>query len=448
MQTVSFAAFTLAFLLLVESVARKRDFFSPGRLYLFFHSLTLGIAFLGLHRAMTPFEPLTSLVYFGSTATFMLGIWCAGILAPPVQIVSGSRDVSGFAGYNWRWHAVLTGLLLLIFAAGIYIAAKGAGGLPLLSEKPGLVLYKFNRVSYASAIGFNLGATAMALSLIPILVPGAPKLLKRVGLLAVAVSSLLIAMTLNRIGVIFFVFFATVFYHQCVKRISLVRMTLLFTVFFSFFLAIAYYKLSEEERKYSLKLDKTRFILELMKVPYVYVANNYWNLDYALNPENSDERHPATYGFSTLQGFMDAMVLPGGNLGSEIRSGQGYETMMREASAKSKGLNTITYQWGLYKDFGMAGTLILPFLLGIAIKILYLKMKAQATVLNLALYSYLAFFVAFSWFTAMWELVTFVLGILYLTFCCWWCQSVKFAAKDPAGAVPGSLLSGDSPRPT
>ena len=45
----------------------------------------------------------------------------------------------------------------------------------------------------------------------------------------------------------------------------------------------------------------------MMKLPYDYVANNYWNLDYAINPPSDREIHPYTYGLPpSLAPFLSA----------------------------------------------------------------------------------------------------------------------------------------------
>ena len=41
-----------------------------------------------------------------------------------------------------------------------------------------------------------------------------------------------------------------------------------------------------------------------LDLPYKYIANNYWNFDYALNPPSDRPRGNFTYGWTPLFGMM------------------------------------------------------------------------------------------------------------------------------------------------
>lgn len=415
MTTVSIVSLLVVLLILADCVVRKSDPFSPVRLYVFFHALTLGIAFLALDKAMTPFHPLTSVVYFGSGFCFVLGAFLARLLENPVR---GYKAFSWSKPYNWTLHLSLAFILFVIFIGGIFVATTGLGTLPLLAANKGKALYVFFRVSWFSSVFLSFGGIVMALFFMTIFRHPRRNAFLNVGIWMTVISLVVFVLVLSRSGIMFFAFFAMVFYHYGVRRLSVGKLSLLFTLILSVFLVTTYLKVNELRKTHQISMSTETIFSHLLKVPYLYVANNFWNLDYALNPENHEQRHPTTYGFTSISGLLDMMRIPGGTLGGAIRAATDYDDQFHERSIKVKGLNTIGYQWGLYKDFGIPGALGIPFLFGFLFALLYRRMLRAPTMLNLATYSYLAFFVGLSWFLAFWESMIYLYGFFYILACC------------------------------
>lgn len=446
MAWVSIVSFCVAGAILLETVLRRTDFFSPVRIYLFFHSLTLGIAFLALHRAMTPWKPLTVLVYAGSAASYVAGAWIAGLLgAPGKPLAAGDGTFGPVAGpargaYNWNLHFYLATGLFAIFLAGMLVAASGIGGFPLFMEDKGEAIQDFFKVNLFASIALSYGGVAMAMFFVAIFRPASRSRLRDGALWMTVLTFAIFLMALSRSGIIFFAFFALVYYHQAVRRIPVTRLGILFAVFLSIFVATAYFKLSNYQKRTDYDMKPWKAMGVLFKVPYVYVANNFWNLDYALNAENHRLRHPPTYGFTTVSGLLDMMQLPGGAIGPGIRQAAKFDDQFHVSASKVKGLNTIGYQWGLYKDFGVAGTFLFPFAFALLFGDLYRRMRLVPTVANRATYAFLAYFVGFSWFLAFWESMIYVYGLLFVAFACWLCGRAALPATLAQGrprALPG-----------
>jgi oligosaccharide repeat unit polymerase len=433
MTTVSIVSFCVALYLIMDAIVRKADFFSPARLYLFFHSLTLGVAFLAADKAMTPFKPLTSLVYFGSAACFVMGTLTTGLIDG--MHFRPSPGPFEARKYNWNLHMWFAFALFAVFAMGMAFAAIGLGTVPLFARDKSVAIMDFFKVNWYSSVALSYGGLSMAMFYMAIFRSRTlPKTLNFAFWMTL-VSLSVFSLALSRSGLIFFAFFALVFYNYAVKRLSIFRLGFLFVCFFSIFMVTGYLKLSSFQKENQLNVEPLKMVRLMLKFPYVYVANNFWNLDFALNPENYEERHPTTYGFTTFSGVLDMMALPGGTLGVGIRDAAGYDDQFHARSIKVKGLNTMGYQWGLYKDFGIAGTFILPFLFGIAVKILHLKVRRTPNVFNIALYSFLAFFIGLSWFLAFWESMIYIYGLLYLASVCFICQRALPAPESRAQPV-------------
>jgi oligosaccharide repeat unit polymerase len=432
MLAVSVICLFVVLFLVLETTIRKTDFFSPIRLYLFFHATTLGIAFLAFDRLMSPFHPFTWLVYLGSGICYVAGVSSMNILMG----LKGYRTVKplDLEAYQWKRHFLLSLFLFVLFVWGMLYAFHGAGEFPLLSKHKLVILKRFFAVNWTASMMLSQGGVVMALFFMALFRRDRLPIVLRISFWLLIGTGVFFAYALSRVGFMFFAIFALVFYHQAIRRISMIKLTSFFMLILSAFLVTSYLKIAEIGEKYSLDLTSPKALKFALRMPYNYVANNYWNLDHALNPENYRDRHPTTYGFSQASGLLDMIVLPGGNLGPSLREGGGYEDPMHTPSIKRQGLNTITYQWGLYKDFGLAGVFVLPYLFGAAFSFLYWRVRKVPTVLNAAVYSYLAFVVSFSWFSAMWELASFVFGFIYLTVCCFLCQWV-FSGRTPQGPV-------------
>jgi oligosaccharide repeat unit polymerase len=432
---ISAVCFLVFFAVVADTVLRKRDMLSPFRIYLCFHSLTYGIACLGLHRAMTPFSGTTLVVYFGSGLAFLIGTqlpaWADGATGPRIRargrIEPGKRNAGILDAdtYDWNLHFLFAAALTAIYFLGILIAAKGIGGMPVFMDNVHDAIYDF--MTYNMISGLCISACGLAMGMLFMsAVSGRHRFLGlNVSWYLLAAVAGVHSLTLSRSSFIFFIFFALVYYNYAVRRLHFVKLSVFMLLAFGAFAGIAYVKTQDMIEKYRLKESgiKTDDLAKLaLAMPYLYVANNFWNLDYGIKEENHQVRHGTTYGVTTASGFLDGIYL-GGFLGGELRQSYGWEDIYHKQTQKVVGLNTVGYQWGLYKDFGVAGALILPFLAGIALGLLHYRMEQVPAIPIIAAYSYMAYVIGFSWFLAFWESPVYVYPFLYLVIACWWCSA-------------------------
>ena len=145
-----------------------------------------------------------------------------------------------------------------------------------------------------------------------------------------------------------------------------------------------------------------------MTMPYRYVANNYWNLDYVLNPDPDRHIHSFTYGIDFFAGMLEYSGVPGA-----IRTSMGWDGLFNKSVEKIPGYNTTGYLWEVYKDFGLPGCFIFPFLAGLALSVLYARMNRERTLRRVMLYVLFIYFVGFWFFLAGYKQGLFwVWGIL------------------------------------
>ncbi len=424
MRVVSISAFSVALFLILEAVIRKSDFFSPGRIYFFFHSFALGIAFLRFNPAMTPFKLLTSLVYFGSAICFLLGLFVSKLLALRSQANNPNDSKSHFLNlhqYNWGMHFIFSLALFTFFIWGTLSLYLHTGA-PLLAKDKIQTLRIFLHQRWILLYAYTYGGIVMALFSIYIFRPSRHSFYFNVGLWMTTITLIIFSLALQRSALMFFIVFFIVFYNYGIRRVSVLNLFCIFMLCGSAVLITGFFKTSSIKNALGNKYSKTASIV--LKVPYMYIANNFWNLDFALNPDNFQERHPTTYGYTILQGILDGLYLPGGVLGYQLIENTGVDDQFNAQASKIRGWNTIGYQWSWYKDFGIAGVFVGPFLIGLFINILYLRMRARITFLNLTAYSCLAYWMANSYFGSIFETPAYFYGLIYLCICCYFCQSI------------------------
>lgn len=426
---ISITAFCIAGIILLECLFRNSDFFSPLRLYFFFHSVALGVAFLALDRNMTPFYPLTSLVYFGSAACFLSGVLVLNLLVDVKVADLGSRV--DFKYYNWKLHFCFATALLLFFVWGMYAAHHGTGQYPLLAKDKVKAITAFFAVKWSASVALCYGGVTLSLFFITLFRPKRFRKIFDPVVWVMIGTALFYSLALSRSGLVFFAVFAIVFYNHAIRRLSIPKLFLLFVFCASFIIVTGYLKVNGVQEKYKVKVKTSKVIQLAMKVPYMYLANNFWNLDYALNPENFQERHPTTYGFTALSGVLDMMALPGGNVGLAIHEANNFDDQFHKRSIKIHGWNTIGYQWDLYKDFGIAGVFLGPFFIGMSLGFLYFRIRTRPTIMNAAVYAFLSFFILGSFGGLFLENGSYIYAFFYLCLCCYLSECISSKPRTP-----------------
>jgi hypothetical protein len=137
-------------------------------------------------------------------------------------------------------------------------------------------------------------------------------------------------------------------------------------------------------------------------LPYNYIANNFWNLDYALNPQIPFAGHQSTYG-------LDHFFAPVPFIGSSLRKSFGWDDIYNATIVKQHGLNSVNYLWEIYKDFGGIGVAFVPFFWGILVTWLYMRLKTNLQMRFLLFYSFAIIMVS-SWCFNIWYKNTPVYG--------------------------------------
>lgn len=374
----------------------KKDFFSPASVYIFFQCLTLSIAYLQMDKAMTPFHLKTWGVWIGALLSFtsasLLYQW-VDAQKNPLQKENpekGFEDVRRF--YNWKWHFVFASVTLVLYLIGVFSIIQNVGTLILFSGNP----------SYWTSPKIDYGISAHLFSSAPLVA-----ILFGVGMfksvnpwrlsrwisrvVAPAICVLSVCAYPSRTSLFMCVGFVAILFNFLRKRISVLLIAALLGLGISAFVFVA-----SARSQYAGNNSMESMTMDVaMTMPYRYVANNYWNLDYALNPPTDREIHPFTYGIDFFSGMLDYLRVSG-----SLKNSFGWDGVFNESVQKVPGYNTTGYLWEVYKDFGLFGCFVVPFLVGLALSVFYARLKRQMTIRRVMLYVMFIYFVGFWFFIA------------------------------------------------
>jgi len=418
--TVPFDAlvcFIVFAVVLVFQTIFKRNQMSPGALYILIIIGTLGISFLNLMPAMTPFKPFTWITIVGSSISFIVGtiivriyFYSQGIILPRFSI---DRDavVEIFARYNWRRHLKITASLIVLYGIAV---------VRFLFKYDAPTIFSKSMLNIVGKAGIDIGYLYLPLVTYPLLLmlilPCTSIHTKLPKWWRVLCKILFLAMLLigfsfwpARGALMTFFIFAVAYYNAVVRRIQIRHFMLLGVGIIIMFILVANLK---------KQIDSTMPDSKIWKLPYSYIANNYWNLDYAINPPSDRELHPLTWGHQTLGGFLGLEFWPDW---MSIRTAYHWDGLFNERVEKVRYLNTNGYWWRLYKDYWVFGTMVFPFFGGLWQGWMYNRVRFSPDLPFVLVYAYMTVFIVLSFFCDFWGMGTapiYLLGLWVISKTC------------------------------
>lgn len=399
---------------LVRVAWLKRDFFSPISVYCFTQFLTLGIAFLRLDPAMTDFHAKTWMIWILGLVSFCGGCFLVTQYARSRRISCEIAAPTPPRDYNWNIHLAFSFFAFLLFMVGVYGVIQKAGTLIVFTDHPADWMRK----------DVNYGYYAILLSSGPLvsLLFGVASFKKfNNNALVCNISRLMVVFTIvinlmaypNRTSLFCNLGFLIIMSNFLYKKISPILITLALGLAIGGFVGI-----SSVRSQYGNGAIEGKAMDVVMKLPYMYVANNYWNFDYAVNPPSDREIHPHTYGVDFFSGVFEFFRVSG-----SFRNSFRWDDAFNERIQKVNGFNTVHYLWEVYKDLYIVGCFLLPFFIGMGLTILHLRLCGPFSPRQVALYTLFIYFVGWSFFTTGYK------QGLY----CIWCAYILVATTICAG---------------
>ena len=411
--SVSIICFSIAIICLLYVWIKKRDFFQPVVVYIFAQSVTMGIAYFKLLPAMPDLGLITWMVWIGAMISFAVGtaVFYAAFYRNHQPIYEFERP-SFLENYNWKIHFIFSLFLLALYLAGSAIVVSKIG-FSFFNIFSGKEASEGANYGMFGSIAFNSSPLVVLFLSIAAFKSINPHVwIRRFSLaMALLVPIFGILVYPGRLALFTSIGGVTIMYNYVKKRIAPGLIVMAAVLAISSFIGIA---IAREQ--YGSTGVKGMVARQVATLPYKYIANNYWNLDYGINTPPERQMHRFTYGVDVVNGPLGLLRFSGA-----IREMMGWDNEFNKSVEKVGGLNTINYLWETYKDFGIAGCILVPFVAAFLMAFMYESVKRRKTPFWWMLYGVSLFFVGWSFFITGYKLVyiwIWVYIIALSSFCC------------------------------
>ncbi|MEO6098403.1 MAG: O-antigen polymerase [Fibrobacteria bacterium] len=411
----------LAILLVTVGTALYRggDLLSPARVYIALYSLLLALYSLKLSKLQTPWSASSHLLFWGANAMFVSGAFLALLMRkikfPGFRLEFGRIRaclVSDAAGMDWQWFYRIFLICVCVYLASFAISAALTGGIPVFAKKPDDARLAFFSATGLTNYGMFFGPMALMLGMeMLIFSPKTERLRRRVMILGGIVLLLYISLV-TRYDIFRFLIYSVALYHYGIKPLQAKHLAMGAFAVLGIFMIAFLVRINSDSIETFNEMVKVRMPANLAWASgiYAYIANDFWNFDYAIRKfEDGVGQYPLQYGFSLVRAPLYLLHLEGG-----IESAFGFDTIMNESSIKLKGFNTIIYVWHFYKDFGAIGVYLITLAFGLVISFYYQNTILRPTVFRVSMWALALPAIVLCYHAPLWELWFFYMNILVM----------------------------------
>jgi oligosaccharide repeat unit polymerase len=384
---ISVALFGLSVFIFFGSYLYYKDVFSPTGLMGGTWFFALGVTSLRLSKLQQPWDSYTWFVFIISAFSFLAGAFLCSPLIKDVKFSWDNIRVSKIWSRQKYFLSIflLFGICLFVY----FIEAKVAGGVPLLAKDKTEAYGSFG-ITFIHYITVSiLMVPALCYFYIKTYIPPGERTAAKLVLIGLSMFSFIAIVTLMSKNLIFHMILFLVLFANYIRK---KKISLKYILIFMLIVLIGMISLAEIRFASDVLVKLGQLDLppgyQWAAMPYIYLALNFENMNQVINinpPVNF------TVGSKTLaplwifsmysRVFKDALTSEGG-------SGHLVE----------ENFNVSTYLEAPYKEYGLPGVIIFPFIYGGITQIVYLLMRKTGSPLFIGIYCVVANAAAFSFF--------------------------------------------------
>lgn len=373
--------------------------FAPWNLMILAQCGAVGIAYTNLSPSMRDLHWFTWVVFASGLAFFLVGS-VVGWSTPAGEPKSELDE-------QWIFRLVI--VLLLVYAFGIALGLAAVGTFPSYAPDPAAARSVFIWPPPLGRIaGFAQSWASGILLLLAWLSLRAKDRFRRFSAWGMTAGMILVQTLVGtRFNLIsWFLFLLVIRDDAGRKAMSLFKNSLVVLGVFLTMSFLFLVRIGSENIFQFMSLANWRIIRAFTLMPvYLYFANNVWNLDHVLRKVADGVGHAWTMGLSSTFGIFFFAGFPM-DLAKALRWDMALE--YRGQSTVDERLNTLTYHWELFKDFGLLGVVGGSFVFGLFATWTY-RMVVLGRGERWAIWNALvAFSVAMSFFTLAWAQAPFL----------------------------------------
>lgn len=353
------------------------DFFSPIGVFCLSWFIPISLHQLGLSDLQEPLDLITWSAILGSAVSFLAGAFTVMHFFPFRRLSHPKPKWSSYYNKN-RLRLAMASLLVLSMTAFLYESTTGHG-IPILlppEERTKAYLGLSQRyIHYLAVSSIVVGALAF----VYLYIYGRRGMVW--GFAMLGLSTLVIVAIMARLQLLMILFSGLVVWNYLYKRLKL--RDILIT-----FLAILILMNVLGDMRTGGGTDYLRSIYQLNHLPewadfaawpYAYLSLGYETLRRIIT-----DGYPSTSGAMTFRPLLAFALL---------RSSIPLPDFSYAWS--DSGFNTATYLWELFSDFGLVGTIVIPFFYAAFATWFYHKLRRDTTITLVLVYCYVLYSIAF-----------------------------------------------------
>jgi oligosaccharide repeat unit polymerase len=418
MSLVSIIAFLLVFGLGLTMLKHGADVFAPGRLFLIMWCAAIGLADLKLSAYQNEWSPQAWILLLLGLSSFVAGVFVVHVLQvhAPVCTIEEMRQLSSKTFPHERVLFRATLLVFVLYAVSYLGSYLVKGFVPIFTAEPSRMRTQF------SVFGLGLlvhAAPAVMLLVVQYLALVRGKTLRKMLLtLVLLITGGSYFLLLQRFDYAIWAVTTAVFVYYSSPYLNWKTVLTPVVAFIGLFYAVQSVRLVGHIENYIYIQARMRFGVQyaILTEPYMYIVMNLENF---VRSTQLLEQH--TYGFYSLN---FAVALSG--LKHWIES----YWNLNEAPYMIGGYNTYSFLWTYFRDFGVVGIAILPFVEGAVISYLYGAMRRQPSVCNISLYGFAVLAILLSFFFNVFAMLQFVVIVV-----------IVYIVTRRMGVVPSKALA-------
>ncbi len=402
----------------ISTSLRKKDFFFPVTFFIILYSLLLAINYANLSPIQTPWSPTSHLLFWGSIALFIGGCLSIIVLAnikfqpfiisfPAIRAnLHGDAQTIDWKRFQTVW-LICAAIFFFAYARSYMIV----GEIPLFSRNPETSRLHFFGASLLTNYSIHFGPLSIMLGMEALLFMPLRKKQKML-VFIVSLSILFLYGTIvTRTDIYRVALFGVILYHYGKKNFTLKHIAALLSAGAVLFLIFSLVRVSHTATESFLATSHLRVPREFAWASYFYgyVANNFWNFDYAVRKFfDNNHPYPYGYGFYLFRSFFSITFMEG-----PFSQMFGFQDIFNSEITRIKGWNTVIFAWHLCKDFSFYGLFIFSLLLGMGSTIYYCNTFIKTTLFRTCMWALIIGIVFLSFINAVWEFWMVYMNILF-----------------------------------
>jgi oligosaccharide repeat unit polymerase len=402
MSVAGYISFLVLLVVVLFSMKKDVDIFSPARIFTITWTLVFGITEMKLSALQYEWSMTSWLLVLVGPLSVLLGIFIVYVINSDHEMltIGQRRQKAKQIQINSRPLYLLIWLLLLLYFFSYSSTAIVKGFVPMFSAKGAILRTQFSL--FGIGLFINTVPMIVFFSLLYMILCK-PNIRKKIVLVSIVLITLIsYAFLLQRFILLMTVVCCLVLLYYTTPKVNIRNMTVFLLVVVGIFYLVSTLRAGKLLNTYVYIMSKMRvpigyaFITE----PYMYIVMNLENFAHSI------EMHEQfSYGYYTFEFFMAITGLK--HLMSDYFS-------MNATPYLSNAFNTYTAFWTYYRDFGPVGLFLISLFGGYCVGSVYYAICRYPTLLGIAMYCVMVFILMLSFFVNYLGLLWFVFDVLLL----------------------------------